>query len=247
MRRLLLACLLGVAIAVQSAWGVTPFTLLMSMGGRLTTAPVVPGFTLVSHLEYSPNGGGLTTGTLNCTGANLIVIFLGTYKDWYASSFTDSNGNTYSSGTKYSGTAQAGQFWYCRNPTGNLSALTFTPTGVSGNINLYSYYGIMTFSGGSTSTFDQEAGQMQSAAPMQPGSITPTQNNSLVVTGIFCYFGGSSPTCNSGVTYYGVAASGNIGMGGSGWLAQGSAAAINPTWVGNNGGENAVIIASFKP
>lgn len=207
------------------------------------------GFTLINHLEYSPNNGSLTSGTLNCTGADLIVVFVGTYKDWYASSFTDSNGNTYTGATLYAGTAQAGQFWYCRNPTGTLSALTFTATGVSGSITFYTYYGIMAFSGGSTSTIDQQNGALDSTDPLQPGSITPTQNNSLVVSGIFNYVTGGSPSVNSAMTGYGVAKSGNIGMGGSAWLAQGTAGAINPTWTSASAGgsENAVVIASFKP
>lgn len=208
------------------------------------------GFALVNHLEYSPNGGGLTTGALNCTGSDLIVVFIGTYKDWYATSMTDSNSNTYTACTRYAGSAQAGQFYYCRNPTGTLSALTFTITGVSGNINLYSYFGIMAFSGGATSTLDQQAGTgADTTAPLQPGSITPTQNNALVVSGIFNYNVGAAPTCSDMTAAYGVAKSGSIGMGGSGYVVQGTAAAINPTWVssGAPGSDNAVVQASFIP
>lgn len=244
MKRLLF--IIGLLLPLGRAQAVLPIFSVLAGGGLIATPS--SGFALVNHLEYSPNGGGLTTGSLDCTGANLIVVFIGTYKDWYASSMTDSNSNTYTACTKYSGSAQAGQFWYCRNPSGSLSALTFTVTGVSGNINLYSFFGIMAFSGGATSTLDQQNGTIDSTDPLQPGSITPSQNNALVVMGIFDYANGASPTTTGG-TYYGVAKSGNIGMGGSAWTVQTSATAINNTWVssGAAGTENACVIASFIP
>lgn len=212
------------------------------------TPPPPAGFALVNHLEYSPNGGGLTTGAVDCTASTLIVVFIGTYKDWYPTAVVDSNSNNYTACTQYPGSSQAGQFWYFRNPTGSLGALTFTVTGVSGNINLYSYFGVMAFSGGATSTLDQQSGALDSTDPLQPGSITPSQPNALVVMGIFNYAAGASPTTTGG-TYYGVAKSGTIGMGGTAWVVQSSATAINNTWVssGAAGGENAVVIASFIP
>lgn len=208
------------------------------------------GITLVNHLEYSPNGGSLTTGALNCTGANFIVIFIGTYKDWYATSVTDSNGNTYVARTRYAGGVQAGQYYYCFNPSGSLSALTFTVTGVSGNINLYSFFGILAFSGMGAGSYGNENGNAaDTTAPLQPGSITPGGDGRLIVSGIFNYNAGGTPTVDSSMTGYGVAKSGNIGMGGHAWYVQPTAAAINPTWTSTSaaGSENAVVIASFAP
>ena len=207
------------------------------------------GFALVQQLQFSPNGGGLTTGATNFSGSDLIVIFAGTYKDWTVSSITDSNSNVYLPCTLYSGGAQAGQFFYCRNPVGSLSSLTFTITGVSGNIIFYSFFEMMGFSGGATSTLDQQSGTLNSIIPFQPGSVTPSQSNALIVSAIFNYNAGESPTCAEMTSVYGVAKSGNIGMGGAGYIVQSSATAINPTWVSPsaNGSENAIVIASFIP
>lgn len=240
----------GLAIASVKTVDGLAIASVSTVNGLDNTSAGGGGFALVNHLEYSPNNGSLTSGTLNCTGANLIVVFVGTYKDWYASAFTDSNLNIYTAGTRYAGSTQAGQYWYCVNPAGTLSALTFTATGIDPNIKFYTLYGIQAFSGGATATIDQQSGAQDNTDPLQPGSITPSANNCLVVSGIFNYNAGASPTCNSSFTYYGVAKSSNIGMGGAGWLVQGSASAVNPTWTSAGAagsGENAVIQASFKP
>lgn len=202
------------------------------------------GIALVSHLEYSVTASN-TTGALDTTGADLIVIFCGSYKDWQATSITDSQGNTWTALTNYAGSAQAGRFFYCFNPTTN-AAHTFTP---NFGFSLYQFVGVLAFSGATGGSYHSENGGIDTTDPLQPGSITPAVNASLIVSGIFNYGQGASPTVDSGLTYYGVAKSGSVGMGGHGWYVQPTATAINPTWTssGAAGSENAVVIADFAP
>ena len=217
--------------------------------GQNQTAAAAGGFTFINQLQYVPNGGSATSGTLDCTGADLILVWVGSFNAYPASAVVDSAGNNYTAGTLQTGTNACAQVWYKKNPTGSLSALTFTATiGTTS----YAYYGIQAFSGGSTSTIDQQSGANGSAASSyQPGSITPTQNNALVTTAVFCYNQGGTPSISSPtMTSYGSGSVSGGVMGGNGWVVQGTAAAINPTWTGTSfsgGGNFETAQASFIP
>lgn len=229
------------------------------MSGILTAstpfaaAAAPSGYTLLAHNIYSPNGGSLTTSwTLDTTGADLIVILVGTFDPWMptSSGVTDDAGNTYDPATLYGGGSGANglRFFYKHSPATG-STVSFTTDAATA---LYVFYGVLVFSGSGASPLDQENGTTASGGGIdtaQPGSITPSVDNSLVVSGIFRYASGASPTVDSGMTYYGVGASGNIGMGGIGWVVQTAKTAINPTWtsVGVSGGDRTLNIASFKP
>lgn len=200
------------------------------------------GIALISQQIYSPNTGSATTPTQDTTGANLIVIFVGSYHDWQATSITDSKGNTWTALTNYSGANNDGRFFYCLNPTVGTGH-TFTPNVVA---TFYTFIGVLAFSG--VVSFHTENGATSGSNPLQPGAIVPAVNESLIVAGMFSYNAGDAPTLNSGFTYYGVAQSGNIGSGAIAYLIQTIAASINPTWSNSTGGNTyAMPIADFAP
>ena len=81
---------------------------------------------------------------------------------------------------------------------------------------------------------------------IQPGSTTPSQNNSLVLSAVGAY-GGSTLTINVGFTpYVYTSGSGNDPWAGLAWLPQSTIAAVNPTWLAGGVDELSASIASFK-
>lgn len=218
-------------------------------GFRQPTSGGGGGFAVLGHNAYSPNGGSATTPwTLNTTGAGTIIIYAGDYIGYLPTSFSDSAGNTYSAGTAY-GSNQGGRFFYKNAPTTG-SSVSFTANFSGGDTR--GFYGMLVLSGGIASPLDQQNGSADDSSgsnTRQPGSVTPTNDNQIVVTGIFCYQAGAAPTISSPYTVTdAVALSGHIGMGGMAYSIQTSATATNPTWtsVGIGGTTVTSVIATFK-
>ncbi len=97
--------------------------------------------------------------------------------------------------------------------------------------------------------FDVENGAIQYVGTtLQPGSVTPSENNELIVTGLGFYPSGvlsvnSSFTISDQVNYVSSAA---MGLGAA-YLVQGTAGAVNPTWTDSTTATSlAAVIATFK-
>ena len=206
-------------------------------------------FLTSNYWSSSDGGSGIFTSpwTLNTTGAGLIVVFVGDYNGYMPSSITDSAGNTYSAATLYGSNTSARIFYKYSPVTGSsvsfISSANFSDT--------RGFYNVMVFAGGAGGSIDLENGTGDNGAGVdttQPGSITPTTNNQLIIAGLFSYSGGGDPTASGVTKTHGVAHSGNIGMGGAGYAIQSTATAINPTWtsLGIAGTTRTVIQASFK-
>lgn len=192
-------------------------------------------FALVAH-----TGAVHTTSALNTTGANLIVV-VAAYDS--AATLSDSLGNTWNGLTAYShGSDNYTKIWYCYAPTVG-SAQTFTLS-IS-----YGYLAVAAFSGATTTPFDIENGAYTTGGvSLQTGSITPSIDNELIISGL-CFGGNSSaPSVDSGMTITdSTTASQNVSYGGAlAYKIQTTAAAINPTWSWTTSEANSVAIASFK-
>lgn len=187
-------------------------------------------FSLISH---AGSATGVTSG-IDTTGANLIIIndsFFGG-----SSTPTDSKGNIWTGLTGQGVGGRAVRLYYCYNPTVG-SGHTFTSTAAFSSIQ------VQAWSGSAASPFDQENGGV---GVLQPGSITPTEDNELLVVGLSHSDGTVTQSINGGFTIppgNDIANSGNDG-GAMAYLVQTSAAAANPAW---SPGTNArTVIASFK-
>lgn len=195
------------------------------------TGPII--FLGSTHAE-SVAGGPVTTGGVDTTGANLIV--LGVVSSSAPPTLSDNKGNTYTLLTQQSNGGAWSGIAYCAGPivgTGH----TFTINGGVPAIDVEWY------SGAASSPFDVENGASGNAT--QPGSVTPSQPNSLVV----CVAGGSDTgalTIDSGFTitnqtplaggvHYSLAMA---------YLIETSIVAQNPSW---NTTTSAAEIAVFKP
>ncbi len=197
----------------------------------------------------STNSTSATTPGIDTTGANCIVLFVADFQFQAPSAVSDSYGNTWTALTPYTSGSNfyRGRFHYCANPivgTGH----TFTASSVS----FANYPSIIAtaFSGVNAAPFDVEngadGGSNSAVTSIQTGSVIPSQNNSLIITGLA--FGASAPTIDSG---FGTPYLQNTNTGVSifsavSYLIQGSASAVNPTWT-QGASYSATAIAVFKP
>lgn len=181
-------------------------------------------FTLVaSGTAQSPNTNGFTCSAFNAAGANLLVVVAvslvgqdGPISDSTAASWTDVNVGTYN---------HRFGVWFA-SVTGQASH-TIT-IGGTGNYPAFAYYAFA-----SAGLLDQATTPVtgSSVSTLQPGSLTPANAGSVLVTGIASNspeawsidsgFATPLQTPNSPGFAYGVAASYQI---------QTTATARNPTW-----------------
>ena len=180
----------------------------------------------------------------NTTGStNLIVIVIGTETN--STTLTDSNTNTWTLIRTDSTTSDFLKTYYCFNPVLS-STHSFAVTSVSG----FPAIAIAGFSGVAVSPLDQQNGFGNTGVTsIRPGSITPSINGCLVISGMMTDFGSTFPTAviDSGftVTDYIPLSGSSVGTG-LAYLLQGAAAAVNPTWSNFAPGHAVASIVSFK-
>lgn len=208
---------------------------------------------VVSASKAAVSGNGVTTDAVNTSGASLLVVVLSLFTDidgTYA--VNDSYSNTWSPLTPYGG-SNAGDYdvkiFYVENPTVG-SGHTFSTATASGL--QYPVLCAAAFSGTVTSgVFDKENGHGNSSSTTSEAnsSLTPTNANSLVVTGVVLRGFSDSQTfsLNGGFTKQESqsASAGNSVSGALGYLVQSSAAASAPTWSWTNSDASAVTQAVF--
>lgn len=199
----------------NSTQGTAPsnWTFLDSVKGASATGPAVA-----------------TTTAMDTTNADLLVAWV-QYYDGVGDfpGITDSVGETWIPLTLRDGNSIAGRMFYCLNPTGN-AAHTFSnnPAGTYPAASLE----VLAFSG--PAVFEAEAGGVEdTVATPQPGSLTPSVNDALIIQAL----GGQTsfadpPGLTGGYTITDTV----VGVGGVNqpssiaYLIQAVAAATNPTW-----------------
>lgn len=191
----------------------------------------------------STGGATVTTSSIDTTGANLIVVAVSYYSDGVVPTLSDSKGNTWTGLTERSLSASSSvRLFYCVAPTVG-SGHTFT----AARLNSYPTVSVSAFSGAAASPYDQESGAVvgTTSTSYQPGSITPSENNCVLVTGIAN--GGTSNTIDSSfnATSTGNSGSNHVG-GGIAYKIQTTAGAENPTWSWTTSSSRASAMASFK-
>lgn len=185
------------------------------------------------------NGGA--TGAIDTTGASLIVAAISGFGGSGFPTITDSKSNTWTGLTAqgFSGTLMK-MFYTVPSSVG--SGHTFTPGTAS-----FPAICVAAFSGVHATPFDQENGATGSGGSVSTGSVTPSEDNELVITGLGWYPAGAV-SINGGFTISdqeNYAAGVNIGAA-LAYLIQTSAAAANPAWSHAGFTDAAVAIATFK-
>lgn len=186
-------------------------------------------FSVIDSASAGSNtSGDVTTSAIDTTGADLLVaaVAFEAYSD--LEPISDSKGNTWVALTQAnSGTGRANRIFYVASPTvGTGHTFTFgngtgiNPVGVA-----------LALSGAAASPFDVENGAGSVANNLSPGSVTPSEDNEIIISGA-CLAWPSVPSVaiDSGFTleFFGY---GSISTGGGlAYLIQTSAGTVTPTW-----------------
>jgi len=217
-------------------------------GAVATTSLVVgsvappPPDSLVAFIAAGPGATGGTTTAIDTTGASLLVISTSFWTGGGATSTTvsDSKSNTWI--PVWTQPGQPGgdmvqQFFYCFTPTvGTGHTFTVTSLSASGYPSIF----VFAFSGMTGGAYQTRsgAGNFGQASPLATGSVTPSVNGALLLSGFAPNIGtitglALTPT---GFTLKNLAGVGGVNFPGTtAYTVQATAAAINPTWAWTHG------------
>jgi hypothetical protein len=207
------------------------------------------GVPLISFISAGANAGGDTSiVTIDTTGADLLVASGNYFTSSGAGTLTDGYSNTWTALTPRDtggGVGGTNQMYYCLNPVvGSGHSFTWARPSIFGSLAVSAYHGVKL-----TSAFDLENGASSaSATTLQPGSITPSEDNEVLVTSLLNIGTFSTPSIDSGFTIRAYASGGgsyfDVAIAD---LIQSSAGAANPTWTSTASSQRmAAEIASFK-
>lgn len=178
----------------------------------------------------STNGDTFTTAAVVTTGASLIVVAIADYQLGPGVTISDSAANSWSARTLYA-TSNIGQVrtYYVASPS-TSGTHTFTVTGIG----TFASIAVAAFAGSHATPYTAETGANNGAGATtcSPGSVTPADNDSLVVTATVMDQIGAVATVPSGYTltgqeprvsgqHFGIALA---------YVIQTTAAATNPQW-----------------
>lgn len=183
----------------------------------------------------------VTTPAVNTTGADLLVIGLAC-DPTYATTPTDSKGNTWTkAATDYTNTVEV-QLWYSVPTTVGTSHTFTAPGAVVGSIFVQAFSGAKQ-----TSPLDQQTGNTAVSTTIQAGSITPSNDNSLLVGLMGISAAGAPMSIDGGFTETNEQDFvGGTNYGGAmSYLIQTTATAANPTFTRTNSDLLAATLVSF--
>jgi len=191
--------------------------------------PSFAGIALVTTATCFNNNtaSSCTTGEANTTGANTLVAIAGGYDASVktGASVTDSLGNTWVSKNEYAQSARNICIWIAENATvGAAQTFTLMPAATT-----YMGLSVLAYSGAKLSgVFDQQNGATNGASVNQdPGSVTPGENNEVIVTGMI-FPAGTFDSIDDGFTRR--AESGGLVAVAGADKVQTTAGAENPRW-----------------
>lgn len=199
-------------------------------------------FSLLTGGVSGTNSAGTTSSGIDTTTAKLIVINTAWYSGIGNPVLSDNKSNTWNPLTQRSTiTPTSSKPYYCINPIVG-SGHTFTLAGVSTFPSLA--YLIFTGDG----IYESENGSSVTNSTIQPGSLTPSVDNSLLITGAQQEETDTFVGVDGGFTAYTLDISGgNYEAVGIAYLIQTSKAAANPTWTFSGGTRCTANIACFTP
>lgn len=197
-----------------------------------------------STIAGSAAGNSVTTSAIDTTGGTILIAGLSGYSGGSAPVLTDSKNNGWTRLSVSSVTSNLQTFiYYSSNPVVG-SGHTFTESAT----NSFPTLSVIALSGSTGLPFDQETGSNStgSSASFPTGSVTPTQDNELIVT-VSNYEAVGTISINSGFTISNqINAPGASYTSALAYLIQTSAAAVNPTWSQSGSFAETTRIATFK-
>lgn len=200
-------------------------------------------WSLRAHLvQGSTDTNGFTSSAIDTTGADLLILFMNDTSA--ATTFTDSFSNSWATAagpTSVNGPDST--IFYAKNAkVGSNHTFTLTATNQSPTII------VQAWSGSDITANDDQANQANASftATIQPGSVTPTLNDELVVSDACCTVNVTLSIDSSFTISDQLGFTGSQHWGaGAAYLIQTASVAVNPTW---SGGANytGATIATFK-
>lgn len=220
------------------------------IGMLVWPAPVQTVFNAAPVAEITVNLGhdGGTTGTINTTGANLLVACVSTHGYGPMPQLTDSKGNSWTLAASSLEFQDGEMRLFYSVPASVGAGHSFTIGGSS----VLASISVMAWAGAHASPFDKASGAGVAGTSIQPGSVTPAENNELLIT---CLTNtgdssNSSRSINGNFTIagqVGQSATVNYSMSiASAYLVQTAAGAANPTWTYPVNNTANAVIATFK-
>lgn len=204
-------------------------------------------WSLIAHRADSSLNSILTTTAIDTSGANLILIGISQFNGVAAATISDSKSNTWTGLTAKSTTSLTyARIYYCVNPTVG-SGHTFSAD--NGDV-IAGTLMIQAWSGANATPFDVENGSTNTSSnSAATGSVTPSQNDSLIASVLSAGDSTSGYSIDSSLT---ISDSVNHTPGVTEGAAfayynQPTAGAINPTWSWTGAQQNSEVIAAFKP
>ena len=201
---------------------------------------------IVTHTITTGSANTVTSAAINTTGAGLIVVQIAA-PNVAVGTLSDSKGNTW---TILRNDAILGLIanltFYCVSPVvGSSHTFTYAATGA------YPVITVVALSNVASSPIDQQNGAhpISTTISVQPGSITPSVNNEIILASICVGASGTIPTINSGFTILNsMAFASGVNQGSvMAYITQTSASAVNPTFSWTATAYAATSIVSIKP
>lgn len=213
------------------------------------------GINLVAHTQIVGAANGGTSPPFNPTGATLLVANVSEYSGGTPHvTISDSSSNTWTCLTSQNATPQEtlDTLCYVANPTTTSSqTVTIAGTGTFSTAQIAAFNGVRTLS-----PFDPGVQNGNKAGgpltTIQPGSVTPSLANSLVVTGISFGAPAGAITVSGGGGYTQTDTQQYVASttesGSLAYQIQTTATATNPTWTdGASASAASTTIAVFRP
>ena len=197
-------------------------------------------FSLVSNVTTTGGANGGTTAGIDTTGANLITVVVPSYSGTAAPTLSDSKSNTYTGLTEQVVIDNRLRMFYVLSPTVGGSH-TFTVAGTDS----FSSCIVAAWSG--AAAFDQQNGATAAGvSSLATGSVTPSENNELLVYGAMINDVGDITAVDIGTLLDHFAGVDSVNFGcGFGYQIQTTATARNPSFTGSGTFNMNAVIATF--
>lgn len=209
---------------------------------------------LLSGTVITIIGPSTTSAAVDTTGATLLIVAVsksGVGNVASGAAISDSQGNTWQAGSDVSNSALNACIWYAYNKGAGALSTSASHTFTIGSPNTSGAV-CCAFSGtlvSSTPLDQQNTNTAATATTVTTGSITPGQNNELVIAIIDAQVASTAPFSINNIynmNEYIPGVAGNVQAIGMAYLIQVTAAATNPTFTVTIASNLAAAIASFK-
>jgi hypothetical protein len=208
--------------------GILAIAVLLTLPPPVQTQASGPVRVVTQNLGF--NGG--TTSPTDTTGANLLVACVSHWGYKEAPELSDSKGNSWTIAASSSGAIDGWIKLYYSVPTQVGSNHTFTLNGSESMPSI----SVMAWAGATASPLDGSSGRFAAGTSIQPGSVTPSEDNELLIS---CLTNTGDTSSSSRSINGGFTIAGQVGENAdvpystsvaSAYLVQTTAASANPTW-----------------